>query len=438
MLPRHPPPLPAPVPHSSSLAFHAAPPPSIIHDTYHTRALSPIIPGSSPSVSSTPRPARRFKSLTEIENEDESPRPTLRTKPFNARKAAREDRTRRRKKKRRKTTSTAAVTDAAELEALRSVLISQLQHARSEVANLQALVSEAEADDVPETHVDATDDVVKALLASNSAMLATAGERAQKFPDDVGVNTMPHMPDPKLSLEHLQMFSGLAMRPLSSSLEYATSPDNDALIRIARYAVAVSHADTGISFTLNLVVNQTDVELISFALVDHSIRPASVRQQLRRWAHQKTTPATDDLVAIDVRQHDISCFLYGVAEFTRVARIRARVFAGLAKEFPGMIALHVPSSPIYTWFGETCITLHPEHEPNGLQLVISWDLDFDNTTGDVSSRVTAYASAPAYYQDLDTENVLARIPQAFASLLRLKSSVFAASRLLVRNFFATD
>ncbi|KAJ8104134.1 hypothetical protein POJ06DRAFT_13530 [Lipomyces tetrasporus] len=403
------------------------------------------------------RPAKRFKSLSQIASEVDAYDPTepdedmeiLHIRPTPVRSANLHsdlDRL-------LSGTAEMSLEKESEIEELRVALLWKLNQVKNEIDELEHMIfaaehnSQLESESAKSTTVE-LDALVRGLLSSNENSISDL-----RIPDSSNLakseSLLPHMPEPELDLENLQRITGLTIRSLGTELSFLPSTDSEnAIVRTARHRIQVTHSDTQISLTLSLMVNQTDLEVLEFFVPQESIQPLWARGTIMEWTARMIGDGPEDL-----RQYDISCFLYGVAEFARMANIRAETLARIARTFPSYISNVTVRQKEYDnddekgdinkeltdeekglWLGETRIVIRLDSDSNGLQLVVAWELVLDGVTGDVGSRVTAHISAPRYYEDIDHDEILGRIPEIFNTLVRTRG-VYRATRIIVRNWF---
>ncbi|KAK9332957.1 hypothetical protein V1520DRAFT_360343 [Lipomyces starkeyi] len=407
------------------------------------------------------RPAKRFKSLSQIASEAElssdpiepdegAEIPRIRPTPIRTANLHSDlDRL-------LSGTPEVSLEKESEVEELRVALLWRLNQVKNEIEELENMVFEAEHSTQTESWsekltIAELDAVVNGLLSSNENSLSTV-----PIPDCCGFtnpdNMVPHMPEPELDLDNLRRFSGLTLRSLGIELVFLPSTDSEnAIVRTARHKIQVAHSDSQISLTLSLIVNQTDLEVLEFFVWQESIQPLWAREPIAEWNTRMIGGGSHDL-----RQYDISCFLYGVAEFARMANVRAETMAMIARTFPyyiqsatvlpkkhgpdddkGEIDKVLKAKEKRLWLGERRVVIRSDSGPNGLQLVISWDLELDGVTGDVGSKVTAHVSAPRYYEDIDQDETLGRIPAIFNTLVHTHG-VYRAASIIIRNLFEED
>ncbi|KAK9481321.1 hypothetical protein V1514DRAFT_323529 [Lipomyces japonicus] len=332
------------------------------------------------------------------------------------------------------------------LETLRHALLWKVGELRREVEDLDVQVSRAQVGVSRQERLSAFDrmpieDLISGLLDSNDKALSgldLVDPKQLLVPE----NTMPHMPVPGLDVESLKFFSGFNVQLVHSSMTYADAAvdgddgyddyesDNGISrhIRITQYTISICHEQSGISFLLQLNVNQTDLEVMSFHAQPSTILPLWARGVITDWSSC----------------HNVSVFLYGVAEYGRLAKERAEAFCKIATEFPNLIhgaAYNIHDDDdsgsnnidtnYYQWLGESRLVATGT---DGLSVTFSWDVEHDSGTGDVNQKIEAHASAPAYYADIDEDCILARVPGIFKLLLR-RSGGRCAIVLLIRNLF---
>ncbi|KAK9432429.1 hypothetical protein V1505DRAFT_340366 [Lipomyces doorenjongii] len=344
----------------------------------------------------------------------------------------------------------------SEVEELRVALLWRLHQVKHEIEELENMVLQGEHSTQTESSsekltITELDTVVSGLLSSNESSLSNL-----PITDYIGFtnpdNTLPHMPEPELDLDNLRRFSGLTLHSLGVELVFLPSTDSEnAITRTARHKIQVAHSDSQISLTLSLIVSQTDLEVLDFFVWQESIQPLWARNPITEWNTRMIGSGPHDL-----RQYDISCFLYGVAEFARMANVRCETMAMIARTFPdyiqsakvlpkklgtddeqGEIDKVLAAKEKRLWLGERRVVIRSDSGPNGLQLVIAWDLELDGVTGDVGSKVTAHVSAPRYYEEIDQDENLGRIPEIFNTLVRTHG-VYRAASIIIRNLFEED
>ncbi|KAK9240665.1 hypothetical protein V1525DRAFT_394585 [Lipomyces kononenkoae] len=414
-----------------------------------------------PSTVDQRRPAKRFKSLSQIATEADSSSEAiepeedtefLHIKPTPVRTRNMDsdlDRL-------LSGTPQMSLDKESEVEELMQSLLWRLNQVKNDIDELENAVAEAEHTNLQQSLLSenlttaALDSVVSQLLSSNESSFSNVPARnCSELANPE--NIVPHMPEPGLDLENLRLFSGLTLRSLGTELVFLPSAGSDNTIaRTAKHAINVVHTDSQISFTLSLTVNQTDLEVLNFFVSQESIQPLWARDPITEWSTLMQGDGPHDL-----RQYDISCFLYGVAEYARMNSVRAETIAMIARTFPHYIqnakVLPKKASPGNLddirkeltaqergiWLGQTRVVLRSDSDPNGLHLVIAWELELDGVTGNVSSKVTAHVSAPRYYEELDQDETLGRIPEIFNTLVRAQG-VYRAAGIIIRSLFEED
>lgn len=357
------------------------------------------------------RPAQRYKSLSQIEAEEhETVLPTTKDSVLDV-----------------LFSNSGNSNVGSQIEKARAAMLWRLTETKHEISKLEAelakLEEEDDGSDLDSVTVDSA--LVDRLLKSNDAVLS--GTTLVNVSAVVN-EELPHMPKPALDLKSLRQFTGLEITSLDTALEYLQvddeqEADGSVLLRTASHTVYVAHPASSVSFSMTLVVNQTDLEVISFALSADTVKPGWAREPISRWADKFTNEEEDTL-----QSFDISCFLFGVSDLVRVMQVRAEVFIKLCRTFPELInrsEFHqmqkslqditnadipedsdeddqdeinkpVAKSELTAWLGEQCLIVRLQDETPSLQLILSWDINLDDVTGDASSKVVARVSAPRY------------------------------------------
>ncbi|KAK7203768.1 hypothetical protein BZA70DRAFT_282054 [Myxozyma melibiosi] len=360
-----------------------------------------------------------------------------------------------------------AVDSGSQIERTRTAMLWRLSHTKQEIALLEQEIHKLEQSASEPASLSPQHLLVNQLLTSNDAALTASATASSSLALDLPAlaNTaIPHMPAPELDLDRLRRFTGLEITSDGTEVEFASYEqpldDQQVFVRTARHSISITHPSSTISFSLSLVVNQSSLEVISFSVLDSSIRPTWARAPLQRWISNFSSTDDDSF-----QQLDISCFLFGVADMARITHTRAQVFANIARAFPHLVHSSkytklreslddltskpepdeeeeeeeeedsnklISASGLITWLGES--TLVAQQSQSSLQLVVSWTIEIEDVTGDATSNITARVTVPENYNKLDDAQALLKIPNVFQTLVQTRG-VFRATSIIIRNLF---
>ncbi|KAK9459979.1 uncharacterized protein V1516DRAFT_627547 [Lipomyces oligophaga] len=323
------------------------------------------------------------------------------------------------------------------IERRRSALLQQLASSKQEIRKLKEEISEAKRARSTNGAVNGPVNgqlnavVAQLLLSNNEAVNSLLVSHANTTPI---ASSLPHAPDSELDLGKLRQLTGLHLDTVSVDIDYTSLDPGEepSALRITKHLITVSHPESKITFALSFTVNQTDLELVDFSVDSSTIHPPWAVRPIAQFAEQLADDSRNRNAA---GRCNISNFLYGVSEFARLSIIRAKTFMQINNTFPSLTngPGRIRSSHrvgFAFWIGQPLLIVSEKH----CKLVISWDLLFDISTGDVSSRITTHMSAPSYYKTLDIDKLFPKIPLLFNTLLKTRG-VYSASCILIRNLF---